>query len=242
MDPDDLASLVSILGSHTGTPEECWFCLWDGYGWGNMVVLSASSADRKPSSSSSRLADPVPSSVREGPRVVTPIREYFLVSGPIGAALRLGELTDDMADGPNLMWPKDRSWCAVTDIDLDSTYVGGSADLIQEIVTSSELEGVPVDPANLGGGTESWVEALAQDATATLIGEGLARIETYWGSFEASIEREGKWKPSLLLARRFFTDGEETGSSRTLLGRGDPQGFREEIEHYLAYDVMRLAD
>ena len=40
----------------------------------------------------------------------------------------------------NLWWPADRSWCVATDIDLMSTYVGGSADCISALLDATELE------------------------------------------------------------------------------------------------------
>jgi len=31
---DDLLSVMCVaLAEHTSTPESCWFCLWEGYGW-----------------------------------------------------------------------------------------------------------------------------------------------------------------------------------------------------------------
>lgn len=48
---------------------------------------------------------------------------------------------------PNLAWPEDRSWCVATEVDFDSTLVGGSAELIAAVVQSSILEAVQVTPA-----------------------------------------------------------------------------------------------
>jgi hypothetical protein len=47
-------------------------------------------------------------------------------------------------DGPNLWWPNDRAWFVATEIDLVSTYVGGSADLVRAIVASPEIEAFEV--------------------------------------------------------------------------------------------------
>ena len=46
----------------------------------------------------------------------------------------------------NLVWPEDRSWCVATEIDLVSTYVGGSAGLISAIVASAGLEAWEAKP------------------------------------------------------------------------------------------------
>jgi len=47
---------------------------------------------------------------------------------------------------PNLLWPVDRSWCVATEIDFDSTLVGGSAELIAAVLANPDLEAFPVRP------------------------------------------------------------------------------------------------
>ena len=49
---------------------------------------------------------------------------------------------------PNLIWPTDRAWLVASEVDFDSTLVGGSAELVEAIVESPELEACPVDPAD----------------------------------------------------------------------------------------------
>jgi len=44
----------------------------------------------------------------------------------------------------NLWWASDQQWCVATDVDLLTTYVGGSAQCIEAIVASSALEAVKV--------------------------------------------------------------------------------------------------
>lgn len=44
----------------------------------------------------------------------------------------------------NLWWASDRQWCVATDIDLMTTYVGGSAHCIRAIVNSDTLEAFSV--------------------------------------------------------------------------------------------------
>lgn len=41
---------------------------------------------------------------------------------------------------PNIWWPSDRQWCVATEVDLDSTYVGGPAALIDSLLASPSLE------------------------------------------------------------------------------------------------------
>jgi hypothetical protein len=47
---------------------------------------------------------------------------------------------------PNIFWPADRTWCVASEIDFDSTLVGGSARLIEAILNTPELDTWPVGP------------------------------------------------------------------------------------------------
>jgi hypothetical protein len=44
---------------------------------------------------------------------------------------------------PNLWWPADRAWCVASDIDLPSTYLGGTRALVEEVPGDDRLEAVP---------------------------------------------------------------------------------------------------
>ena len=63
-------------------------------------------------------------------------RAYLLFSGSVSDAA-------GWEDGPNLWWPEDRAWCVASEIDHNYSYVGGSAELISELLTHSALEAVP---------------------------------------------------------------------------------------------------
>ena len=105
------AVLVDLLRERTATPEQCWFCVWDG--WGGVDHGGRA-------------------------RVHLPQRDYALYGGPIEMALaslehpRFGEDDDEEWDdarnyrSPNLWWPEDRTWFVATEIDFAWTYVGGS--------------------------------------------------------------------------------------------------------------------
>lgn len=121
-------ALAEVLRAHTSTPDGCWFCLWDGYGF-----LS-------PPDSATFLGDP------RLPRVRLPHRDYHLLHGPVEAAARFqwGPAPPPrFQDGPNLWWPEDRAWFVASEIDLDSTYVGGSPDLLALLLADARLEAVP---------------------------------------------------------------------------------------------------
>jgi hypothetical protein len=51
-------------------------------------------------------------------------------------------------EAPNLIWPADHTWYLASEVDFDSTLVGGSADLIKAIVDSPDLEAWQVEPTD----------------------------------------------------------------------------------------------
>ena len=83
------------------------------------------------------------------PTFALPHRAYALFTGPLDDALNIGNwVTDDwfMPQSQNLFWPDDRSWCVASEIDFDSTLVGGTPDLIADIIDRRDLEAWPVGP------------------------------------------------------------------------------------------------
>jgi hypothetical protein len=117
------ARLAEVLARHTGAPAECLFGRWDGFGF------DLPSADVPP-----RLL------LRGGHDVV-------LVRGGIADAVR-NLAPEPHEQSANLWWPTDQAWCVVTDIDLMSTYVGGSAACIAELLATPGLEAVPATPGD----------------------------------------------------------------------------------------------
>ena len=157
LEPDLLTALTDLLGRHTRSVERCWFCLWDGWGWihGRGAILVSgdlSSEERQAIQRDWEAArhSTVPREALEGPRVRLPGRDYLLFEGPLDAAGELGEWTHWEGRSwfdpqtPNLWWPDDRSWCVATEIDLDSTYVGGSVALVEEILGDPRFEALKV--------------------------------------------------------------------------------------------------
>lgn len=143
-----LRALCAMLATNTRSPDDCVFCLWDGYGLlhGSPAVAIMSSFGN-----ASDVPPAVEDDVRDGPRVRLPGRDYLLLTGPLTAAGDLDwNLMPSLVDcqSPNLFWPKDVAWCVATEIDYDSTLVGGSAELIDAILRSPELESWGVEPAD----------------------------------------------------------------------------------------------
>jgi hypothetical protein len=115
------ARLAAVLARHTTTPADCLFGRWDGFGY------DLASPDVPP-----RLL------LRGGHDVV-------LVRGEVADAVR-NLAPEPWEQSANLWWPADRAWCVVTDIDLMSTYVGGSAECIADLLATPDLDVVPATP------------------------------------------------------------------------------------------------
>ncbi len=123
----------------------CYFCLWEGYGgletygWLERDIASDSKItvqDRHIFTS-----DELSRS-----RLHLPDRDYVVLAGPLRSALRIGSFGADSfwPQSPNLFWPADRTWCVATEIDFDSTLVGGPKRLVDAILHTSELDAWPI--------------------------------------------------------------------------------------------------
>lgn len=92
--------------------------------------------------------------ISHGPRLALPGRHHVLFSGGIDTFLDPDWIRampwhhhDDPAPlehSPSLIWPSDRTWVVVTDIDADSTIIAGPAALIQAITTDPELDSAAI--------------------------------------------------------------------------------------------------
>jgi hypothetical protein len=112
------ARMVPVLARHTARPTDCWFGVWSGFGY----------------------------FAWSGPELVLPGREYLLVRGPIELAAE-NFAPEPAEQSANLWWPADRAWCVATDIDVMTTYVGGSAECIADLLAHPALEAAEVPPA-----------------------------------------------------------------------------------------------
>ncbi|MDR2929737.1 MAG: hypothetical protein LBV06_02345 [Propionibacteriaceae bacterium] len=172
-DPEDgtltqLAPLVRLLAQHTSTPQSAVAGIWNGWGgltasegqvWmrlesghGPTAKLRNAIFTFRAELASRRKPGPgvLPVVVAQGPTLHLPGRDYFL------ARLSLDELMhDDWRDtvawagagftpGPALLWPDDQAWALATEIDLDSTIVGGSGELIEALVASEDIEALEI--------------------------------------------------------------------------------------------------
>lgn len=116
------ARLAVLLSRHTTTPDRCWLAVWEGYG--NLDECW-----------------------RAAPRFELPGRGMHLLTGPATAAAHSLSETQLVAIRelhPNLWWSADHAWCVSTDVDMMTTYIGGSAEAIAAVVGDPQLEALPV--------------------------------------------------------------------------------------------------
>lgn len=152
MDVETLDALCGILAGHSADLAHCFFGLCTIEGWLDSI------------------------SVEElQPLLELPCnRDYIVLTGPLSAvdqiavdwskssSLWVAHAVENEAgpppepgsseflrrQAPNLIWPADQSWLVASEVDFDSTLVGGSYSLIEAIVESPELEAWQVEPTD----------------------------------------------------------------------------------------------
>jgi hypothetical protein len=237
----DAEVLAGILRDWTATPEDCWFCVWDGYGWESAhPFFSVASAEtgHPPETAAAPRQGPVPGPVREGPRVQLPHRNYLLYQGPAEAALTLATLDGTSGQCPNLWWPADRAWCVASEIDLPWTYVGGPYGLIDAILADDRIEALPAAPQDRVSRVEDWVAVWADQLLEDLLAHGTASLSTPRGSVDARLRRpQGIRHGELRIEITGRNDG--SSSSWTPLDMGDDE-LRSTVHGYLTIAVLSL--
>jgi hypothetical protein len=134
-----LDRLSDVLIQYTSTPDNCWFCIWEGYAWmhgGRAVTGNPPGL--------------VPPGVRHGGRVRLPGRDYYLYRDGVAGAKTFVPFPWNLR--PNLWWPDDRAWCVATEIDNVATYVGGTDELAAVLLAESAVGAIRITP------TESFKE------------------------------------------------------------------------------------
>jgi len=185
LDADLVSAAAGILAAHTGTPDDGFVAVWEGWGgivggmgYGPSRILATAvegGADddprhdeflahaardtfndvfKKPSWQPGILSD----EISRGPRLRLPDRDHVLFHGGIteltGSDWELRMPWRDTgletlgfppsAHCPSLVWPADRTWVLVTEVDYDSTIVGGTPELIRALCADTRLEALPI--------------------------------------------------------------------------------------------------
>jgi hypothetical protein len=162
--PPDAAVLAEVLRAATSTPELCFFCLWDGYGWER-----GASSLTPVGEPSARQPGPIPEAVLNGPRVRLPRRDYLLYTGQVEAVVPTALLGEGRRQAANLWWPADRAWCVASEVDLAWTYVGGSASAVDRLLGDARVEAVPAAAGDPLTRVEAWVQRWVDAGTEALL-------------------------------------------------------------------------
>lgn len=136
-----VGQLTAILGSQTSTPDNVWFCVWDGFGslsinGGGQVLNSSPSGGLRFRTNAN--------DGRIDPTVRLPNREYHLFFGPI-QSIETSFAAAPFWQSANLWWPDDRAWCVATEIDAAWTFIGGNTECLSALIESPGLDVAPVN-------------------------------------------------------------------------------------------------
>ncbi len=127
--------LLQLLGTETADPSDCYFGLWEGWGF-------PESAHRWPTFD-------VP------PGAHLALRSFFLFHGALSDAQIWGTPAaagiwgrPEFSNGgtPAWVWPSDHTWCVAADIDPHWAGVGATVPVIERLVADRRLDAVAADP------------------------------------------------------------------------------------------------
>jgi hypothetical protein len=151
MEFEELDRLCGVLAEFTVDPEECFFglCMIN-----HGLILDTLSADE---ARQAQLELPLGRDhlVLRGPlraveqiRAVDPPSAAWIVAAEPGGVEPSPPGAEDpwWREAPNLIWPADRSWLVVSEVDFDTTLVGGTRGLIDALVAAPDLEVYEVEP------------------------------------------------------------------------------------------------
>ncbi|MEV8145672.1 hypothetical protein [Specibacter sp. NPDC078709] len=151
--PDVLAKVAAYLCEDTATPEHGVTAVWDG--WGGLTSSAgyvqltqgedgASWVAPQPEQTGPGL---LPADVVNGEKLELPGRSYFLFetgarfyADPSWVNHAPWHHEPQWPQSPSILWPQDHSWVLVTEIDFDSTVVGGSWELISALAQDPDIE------------------------------------------------------------------------------------------------------
>lgn len=149
-----LEALCAILTRHTMAPQTCYFAVWEGWGWPHEESSSSVTSYYAPDGVMPEVQPPqlAPAEWQldlSGPTFSLPGRNYYLFEDHIDAALRIGDWVNEtffIPQSPSFFWPADHTWCVATEVDYDSTLIGGTRALVDELCASEMIEVLPIPP------------------------------------------------------------------------------------------------
>jgi hypothetical protein len=139
---------VSILTAHTREPARAYFGVWEGHGEPAAIFLFKEStpeeAKRRAEEEHEAQIEAWGKLLESGASFTASDRTIHLLQGPLFLLEDFYTCSGAYRNPPSLWWPGDNAWCAGTDIDLMTTYVGGSHEAIEALLADDRLEVLPV--------------------------------------------------------------------------------------------------
>jgi len=148
LDPVIFNSVCEVLRRFTLQSVRCLYGLWAG---------------RTEVGSEARIAEPTRSGSTEAARSLADLdgpifepwpnkgRQYLLLEGSIVSADTLARFVgrdEAFWMSPNFVWSRERTWFLTTDIDQNSTLLGGSTAMSEAIMASPQIEALPIAPGD----------------------------------------------------------------------------------------------
>lgn len=128
--PHELAQVqlaLRQLEPFTGTSDDCFFCVWEGY------------SDVR-----------IPPEATSASMVVLPHRRYTLFRGRLRSidsfAAEFGCSGATTIAPPAFVWPADRRWCLARDVDPHWAGIGAQQEAVDALIADDSLDVVPAYP------------------------------------------------------------------------------------------------
>ncbi len=179
LDPEQLAALAHVLRDFSGA-REVTAGFWEGSGWQGAVWLTSVREGWDGARAGVPTGGFLDRAVLEGPTLELPGRRHFLFVCTLDdlAGLAGGTAVADVTPfspgrrTPSLVWPDDRGWCVATEVDFDSTLVGGPRPLIDAVLADETLEALELSEADSlmvdGDRINPWISGLSAHARPAL--------------------------------------------------------------------------
>ncbi|XBH21029.1 hypothetical protein V5R04_12515 [Jonesiaceae bacterium BS-20] len=140
--PPTLSILASVLALHTTTPHSGVAAVWEGYG----RLIDSGRGAKEPGTGV------LPREIALGPRLSLDggTWNYFLFGAGASAFVedswvsRSPWIDTHFEQSPTYLWPDDQAWALHTNVDLDSSIIGGSEELINQLLQTPGIEALPL--------------------------------------------------------------------------------------------------
>ena len=124
---------MTHLTRHTTTPDECYYLIWEG--WPDVETLSARTGAARIDLTDDALGH---------------VRGYYLFRGDADLAAWDNSVVEPPFGSswpiPAFIWPTDRAWCVVRDVDPHFATIGASSAAITDVLADPRIDTINDDP------------------------------------------------------------------------------------------------